>query len=550
MFLFKETSIMLNFTTRQNFLVPSFELDLEEREKLDKFLLLLEKTGVSKFLSENKKLNGGRPNYSQYNLFATILYGFAFGSPTLRDLETSCKYDLRYFYLMEQERPKHSTFGTFINEIILPNRQDIFHLITQEIFKECKISIEDVFIDGSKFEADANKYKFVWKPTKFHEKLSDKIRALLCELKMDRSVPKTGIIESKLIAEKLTELSIKLANDETLIKKFNQLSEYLNKALEYEEKERICGPNRNSYYKTDHDATAMCLKQDYYSGLGSNLHAGYNTQILVCKGIIGSYYVSQSRNDIRDMIPLLDNFKNWYDFYPKRVCADSGYGSLENYNYLNEHEIENYVKYYSFQGNVSGRNPDPYYLQDDGTIVCLDGKTGCEIEIENRHHKIADGTFYKVEGCCNCAFKDYCKRRMKDKNDDFRIFEVSKRLAYFKQESLENLLSPKGIEMRVNRSSQVEGAFGILKQDMNYTRLRRTAIEKVETEIILTLLGFNIRKLFRYFQGKAKFNYWVAPSNLKAEEKKKPSAKRLSNKVNKKKTKTLNQQAKEKYKYK
>lgn len=56
MFLFKETSIMLNFTTRQNFLVPSFELDLEEREKLDKFLLLLEKTGVSKFFSKNHHL--------------------------------------------------------------------------------------------------------------------------------------------------------------------------------------------------------------------------------------------------------------------------------------------------------------------------------------------------------------------------------------------------------------------------------------------------------------------------------------------------------------
>lgn len=84
--------------------------------------------------------------------------------------------------------------------------------------------------------------------------------------------------------------------------------------------------------------------------------------------------------------------------YPKRIFADSGYGSLENYNYLNEHEIENYVKYYSFQGNVSGRNPDPYYLQDDDTIICLNGQIGYEIEIENRHHKIADGTFYKVEG--------------------------------------------------------------------------------------------------------------------------------------------------------
>ena len=139
---------------------------------------------------------------------------------------------------------------------------------------------------------------------------------------------------------------------------------------------------------------------------------------------------------------------------------------------------------------------------------------------------------------------------MKEKNEDFKIFEVTIELQKYIQQAEKNLLSIEGIEMRVNRSSQVEGAFGILKQDMNYTRLRKIAIEKVETEIILTLLGFNIRKLFRYFQGKAKFNYWVAPSNLKAEEKKKPSSKRLSNKVNKKKTKTLNQQAKEKYKYK
>ena len=59
----------------------------------------------------------------------------------------------------------------------------------------------------------------------------------------------------------------------------------LSKVLEYESKEEICGPNRNSYYKTDHDATAMCLKSDYYSGLGTNMHAAYNIQSLVIKDL-------------------------------------------------------------------------------------------------------------------------------------------------------------------------------------------------------------------------------------------------------------------------
>ena len=124
---------------------------------------------------------------------------------------------------------------------------------------------------------------------------------------------------------------------------------------------------------------------------------------------------------------------------------------------------------------------------------------------------------------------------MKNKDDNFKIFEINERLVFYKQEALNNLLSPKGIELRVNRSSQVEGAFGVIKQDMNYERLRRISIEKVETEFMLTFLGYNLRKLFRFFEGKAKFNYWVAPPDLKPEEKKKPSAKRLTNKVNKKK---------------
>ena len=363
---------MTNFTTRNTFLIPSFDLDIKEREKIDRFLYILEKSNVAELFSNNCYTSkGGRPAYSDYDLFATVLYGFAFNNPTLRNLEDACKYDLRYIYMMQQNRPGHSIFGNFINEVIVPNNDLIFHNVTNAILQECNIQIEDVFIDGSKYEADANKYKFVWKPTKFHEKLSNKIRTLLSEVNLSDNVPHIGIIDSKLIAQKVSHLSLILDGDNYLKDKYDELCQYLIKALEYEEKERICGPDRNSYYKTDHDATAMTLKSDYYSGLGSNMHAAYNSQLLVAKGIICTYYISQSRSDMNDFIPILKRFNEYYGYYPIRVCADAGYGCLDNYRFLNDNNIENYVKHNSFQGNVSGSNPDRYYLNEDGTLTCV-----------------------------------------------------------------------------------------------------------------------------------------------------------------------------------
>ena len=528
---------MSNFTTRKTFLLPSLDLDVKEREKLDRFLKLLEKSNVESLFPKRKindSFNGGRPPYNYHNLLAVVLYGFAFGSPTLRDMETSCRYDLRYMYLTEQELYKHSVIGNFINDVIVPNRDKIFSYITKAIIEECNLDISEVFIDGTKFEADANKYKFVWKPTKFHEKLSDKIRILLEEIKLNKNVPETGIIESKIIASKLSELNKLVKENESLSNSYNVLYEFLLKSLEYEEKERICGPNRNSYYKTDHDATAMALKTDYYSGLGSNMHAAYNTQIAVSKGVICAYYTSQSRTDINDFIETLERFNSFIGYYPKIVCADSGYGSLDNYRFLVKNNIENYVKYFTWEGNVSGRRPDPYKLNDDLTITCLNGNIGNKVDIENRHPRKAEAVFYKIDGCNNCNFRPYCKRYMKNKDEDFKIFEVVVDLIKYKQVAENNLLSPKGIELRINRSSQVEGAYGVVKQNMNYTRSRRISLPKVETEHMLTYLGYNIRKLFRYYDGNAKFDYWKAPENLKTEEFKKPSYNRLNKKAKKK----------------
>ncbi len=549
------------YTTMKTFFVDCYTSNVEQSQKIDKFLLLLSKSGVCDFIKDIQKQKnkndeiGGRPSFNPYNMLATVLYNFAFEKGTLRDIEDKCKNDLRCIYMLQGEQPTHSSFGNFINEYILPHQGKIFSLITKAIFEECKINMNNQHLDGTKYEANANKYKYVWKPTTFHKKLGDKIRVLLKEYELLRGIPNDGIIESKLVADKLTELSeqlkrydLSLKENKKYKKDYELLSDYLKKSLEYEEKERICGPNRNSYYKTDIDSTAMCLKEDYYSGLGSNMHAAYNTQIMVANGLVTAYLVTQSRADIKDFIPLLNVFYSFYGFYPKAICADSGYGSLENYSYLDTHNIKNFVKYVSWQGNVSGSNPSQYRLNDDETITCLNGNVGYK-DKTNWHHRKADSIFYKVTGCNTCAFKLYCKRYMKNKDEDFKIFEVVIKLQKYIQQAEENLLSVEGIEMRVNRSSQVEGAFGVIKQDFQYERFRRRSLNKVSCEFMLVCLGYNIRKLFRYYSGEAKFNYWVAPDGLKPETFKKPSAKRLSKKASKVKNKSINEEAKSSYKY-
>lgn len=125
----------------------------------------------------------------------------------------------------------------------------------------------------------------------------------------------------------------------------------------------------------------------------------------------------------------------------------------------------------------------------------------------------------------------YCRRFMKEPEGSFKVFEVDVDYMVLKQEARDMLLTPEGIEMRVNRSCQVEGAFGSLKSNMSYDRFRRTSFSKVDAEMMLTCLGYNMRKYMRFIEGKARFSYWKAPADTRCGEFKKPSSKRLKNSV-------------------
>ena len=519
-------------TNRFLFLVPSDDC-IEEFEKIDKFVELLNKSGIGKIIEQEhkkyKKANFGKPNYNLYNMMATVIYCYTKFRATLREMETLCKFDLRVIYLMQQTIPDHVVICDFINKYIIPHQYEIFTMINKAIINELKLDMSIQYNDGTKIEANANKYKFVWKPTTYHKKLDVKIKDLL--VKMNIEFKSKNLIKSFQFNELIKEYTIKhdicinnipSGRGKRLTKEQKNCKlayQYLIKLLEYEEKERICGDNRNSYYKTDKDATAMVLKEDYYSKSSHDFHAGYNVQVMVSSGLITMYGVFQDRDDFYTFIPMNDLYYRYYNEYPKNECADSGYGMYDNYKYMKDKGIKNYVKHSTWSGESEGKRPQLFYTFDDG-VMCINTCIGEEISFEGiRHPRYKNSKLYKFTGCNSCNYSYICKKNLKNKDNDYRLYELIPEYEELKEEARKNLLSPKGIEIRINRSIQVEGTFGQIKQNMQYTRIRRRGIENVSGEFMLMCLGANVRKYFSTLNGKKlKDNYWNTPSNLKEEK--------------------------------
>ena len=149
----------------------------------------------------------------------------------------------------------------------------------------------------------------------------------------------------------------------------------------------------------------MCLKEDYYSGLGSNMHAAYSLQILVSKGIILDFLVSQDRADAKTLIPLLNSYYVDFGSFPACLCADSGYGSLDNYRYIADKKIGNYVKPQIWQKMIRGEYVDLYRFDEEKNLICLNGKKAVVLEAVRTHSRGKENKFYRIENCRGCKFK-------------------------------------------------------------------------------------------------------------------------------------------------
>lgn len=489
---------------------------IETTDPVYTFCEVMNHIDLSKYLTTEDRRTG-RPRYEEETLLKVILFAFMEnGYESLRKIEKLCKTDIRFMWLLQDNPPpSHSTIGNFMNNVLNRKIDEIFADINSYIFTMENVDLNHVYIDGTKIEANANKYSWVWKKSceKNRLKVFARITELLGEMneKISSFCVKFGIREEYAIEylEQIQQQYVKLCgfDPETAVRgrghhktieqrHYDKLSEYISRLKKYAEHIKICGDERNSYSKTDHDATFMRMKKDYMGN--DQLLPGYNIQLGVCDEYIAVFDVKQYASDMECFKPLIEKFNQIYEKYPEYPVADAGYGSFNNYLYCEEHGMKKYMKFTMYEKESKDKKyrDDPYRavnfpIDTDGDPICPNGKKFHYLYSRpvrgNKYGRTEE--FYQCEDCSNCLQKEKC---CKCKGN--RKIRLNEELTKFHKEVLCNLNSIHGALLRMNRSIQSEGANGIIKWNRSYTRARRRGSKALNLEIAMICCGFNLHK--------------------------------------------------------
>ena len=507
-----------NYTTRQLKLPLNIEKLIDISDPVYTFCEVMDHIDLSGYFVE-KGYKTGRPGCDKLKLLKVVLFSFMeHGICSLRRIEKLCRNDIRYIYLLDDmEAPSFATFGNFIREELTDPIEDIFLKINEYIFAEDHVDLDHAYIDGTKIEANANRYTWVWKKSceKNRGKVFAKISGLIDSINRDSlgfqglKLEKRDEYAVEYVEKMLEGLRTACGLDPATFvhgsghrksreqRQYEELSACLDRLKTYAERISICGEGRNSYSKTDHDATFMRLKRDYMGN--DQLLPAYNLQAAVCDEYIASLDVKAYASDMDCFVPLMEKFNRIYGHYPKYPVADAGYGSYNNYLYCEEHGMEKYMKFTMFEKETKNKRyqSDPYRAvnfrkNEEGDPVCPNGrrfifKYNKHVR-NNRYGRTEE--IYECEDCRGCTHRQDCC----PKTSGNRTIRMNRELTAIHREVLENLESVHGALLRMNRSIQAEGVFGIIKWDRSYKRLFRRGAKAVNLELTLISCGFNIYK--------------------------------------------------------
>ena len=257
---------------------------------------------------------------------------------------------------------------------------------------------------------------------------------------------------------------------------------------------------RNSYSKTDPDATFMHMKEDAMRN--GQTKPGYNLQIATENQFITDFALYANRTDTLTLPSFLESFKSRYHRYTKTVVADSGYGSEENYLFMDVHNMEAYVKYNYFHKEQRPRyTPNPfspaslYYNKEQDFYVCPMGQHMKRIGMKRSLTSNGFVTYsvrYQAERCDGCPLRGSCFKARGN-----RIIEVNHQLQHYKQKARELLTSEEGIKHRGRRCIEPEAVFGQTKYNKAYKRFRHFGKDKVNMDFAFFAIAFNIGKICR-----------------------------------------------------
>lgn len=464
---------------------------------------------------------------SPRTLLKIVLYSYMNNDYSSRSMELNCKRDINFMYLLEGEKaPDHATFARFRSIHFAPCAKRILAEMSNFLYQLGEVSSEAIFIDGTKIEACANKYTFVWKKavTKNQAKLLLKIADLIaeCEELYDIKIVYGNAVKMKHV-KRLRKKLYALKEQEGLVfvhgigkrksplqKSIEKLEEYLAKLKEYTQKVHICG-FRNSYSKTDHDATFMRMKEDAMGN--GQLKPAFNLQHGVDSEYITWLTIGPQPTDTTTLIPFLKEAEEYLDFKYKKIVADAGYESEENYLFMEQNGQISFIKPSNYEisktrryKNDISRVENMEYIEKDDCYVCKFGRRLKVSEIKHSKSKtgyVSEKTVYQCIDCKGCPYRSGC---IKGNNCKTPLEERTKKLYVAKlfqkqrKEDLERILTEEGCMLRMNRSIQAEGSFGELKQDMQFRRYLSRGKQNVTAESILLAMAHNINKLHNKIQ--------------------------------------------------
>ena len=441
-------------------------------------------------------------------MFSIVVYANMKGIFSSRGIEEACKTDIRFMWLLQYHKaPDHTTIARFLENNMSGCAEDLFYQLIEKLAEMGEIDFEALFVDGTKIEANANRYTYVWAKTveKRLQKLNERIEKELPPIRKkyglaDRLGLESTVKELKFLADiqGISFVHGKGKHKSQLQRDCERLEELLNKGNEYTESLRICG-KRKSYSKTDPDATFMRMKEDHMRN--GQLKPGYNLQM----GVSGEYIVGlalfPNPTDTTTMIPFLERLEARLSRRFSDIIADMGYASEENYTYLENNNQNAYIKPADFEvkktrkykNNIFHKDNMPYDAESD-SFTCPNGKRlihSNDKEVKTENGFTVTKSYYVCESCAGCPYREKCFKGQYEN----RKIELSKTMRRQKKEAEERISTAKGILLRMNRSIQVEGVFGVLKQDYGFRRFLTRGKKNNETRLFILAMAFNIQKL-------------------------------------------------------
>jgi len=503
-----------SYNPNQIILFPQrIDEDIAENDPVRIISAIIENLDLSKF---HKLYHGiGRCAYHPRMMLKVIVYAYMNNIYSCRKIERLLHRDIHFIWLSGHEKPDFITINRFRNRV----KDEINDIFTQIVLLLCAkgfVSLDVEYVDGTKIESKANKYTFVWRKTveRNRAKLLEKIKVLLEQVDEAIAQDKCNVDERveftpTQLSEMSSELNAALSSlpattdkeekkrRKQLQKTSKELEKHSRKLSEYNQHLDTLG-ERNSYSKTDKDATFMRMKEDAMNN--GQTKPGYNLQIGTEGQFITDFALFPNPTDTLTYIPFMVSFKNRYGVLPSTEIADSGYGSEENYRFMEEHGIEAFVKYNRFHIEQRPRYvQDPfrsenfYYNEKEDYCVCPMGQHMSRIgqrRVKTASGYVSERHRYQAKNCNGCPLRSLCF-----KAEGNRIIERNHRLEKYKRQAFNLLTSDEGLKQRGRRCIEPEAVFGQMKFDMAYRRFRHFGKDMVTMDFAFFAIAFNLKKM-------------------------------------------------------